>query len=115
LSDRDPHRLAQLRVIEFAICDMATEIDRAEITNGRLGARRHFDDLGAKIREMDDGPVDGRLITFRIARVLEGHPAVASLRERPHHARIKIAGFDLFQRQAIRLGLFISGIECRAI
>ena len=53
----------------------------------------------------------GRLIAGAIGLVLEGHPAVAGLRERAHHPRIEFPGRQRLSSQTAAFGLHIGLLE----
>ena len=90
LPDRGAHRARQLLEVERDLAirparRVARQVDRAEVADRRLLLRGHLEDLGAEVREVH-GPAGERgLVAGPVRLVLERHPAVAGLRERPHH------------------------------
>src|ERR1700733_491708 len=88
--------------------DMPRQIDRAQITNRGLRSRSHLRDLRAQIRKVNDIPRLTRLIALQVGSVLESHPAIPGLGERPHHPRIKITRLNLPQIKLVTLSLLVS-------
>ena len=102
--------------------DELTEVNRTEVAHRRLGLRRDLEDFGAEVRQVHD-PVAGvalgggtgtGLVTLFVAGILEGHPAVACLGQRLHHALVELTVRNLLLEAAVGLGLLVDGAELLA-
>ena len=60
-------------------------------------SRGDLDDLGAQVGQVHDGSARdvAGLVAGPVGGVLEGHPAVAGLRQGAHHLPVELAGLDL--------------------
>ena len=98
------HRARELVEIERhaagADRGVPAQVDRAEVTDGRLVAAGDFEDLGAEIGEVDGAAGERGLVARSVGGVLEGHPAVAGLGQRAHHPRVELARLDRSWRPA---------------
>ena len=91
LAHRDLDGVRQLLEVEAVGPDVAREIDRAEVADRGLAAAGDLEDLGAQIRQMHGVAGLGGLVAGAVGLVLEGHPAVAGLREHAHHPGVQVA------------------------
>src|ERR1700679_2160867 len=103
----------------FSKSKLAPVTWRAKFTDPKLhtavSPRTDLDDFRAEVRKMDDGAGLPGLVAGPIGFVLEGHPAVAGLRERTHHSSIQIPRGQRLARQTPRFGLGISMLEILSV
>ena len=99
-----------------AVDDEGAEVQRAEVADRGLGLAGHLEDLGAEVRQVHDpglpsASAGAGLVALGVGRVLERHPAVAGLGQRPHHAAVELAGRDLTLEQASFFGFGVGRFE----
>ena len=105
--ERHPARVIRERV--------AREVDGAQVADGRLLVVRHLEDLGAQVGQVHDAAGHRGLVAGLVRLVLERHPPVARLGERPHHASVELAGLERPRREPLGLGLEVGALELLAV
>ena len=80
---RQRHGVAQRRLVEASVDDVARQVDRSEIADRRLLGAGVERDLGAQVRAVDDAGVVLRRAD--VARILERDPRMPGLEEHRQH------------------------------
>ncbi len=93
---------------------MRAEVDGAEVADGGLGVVRDLQDLGAQVGGVHRAARQRGLVGGAVGGVLEGHPAVAGLRQGAHHAGVQGLRGDRADGLAGQLGLAVGLVEVGA-
>lgn len=107
-------RRVQALPVHAVLAGERREVDRAEVADRRLPVVGDLQDLRAQVGGVDDVARLGGLVGGAVGGVLEGHPAVAGLREGAHHPAVQLARRERPAGQALGLGGPVGRVELLA-
>ena len=112
LAHGQAYGLGQLLEVELVVLvEVVAQVDRTQVAHRGFIVGGDFQDFRAQVGQVDHVARTQGLVAGAVALVLEGHPAVAGLGQRTHHAGVQLARGDGAVGLALGFGLQVGLLE----